>query len=278
MKFHGLSNESNGIWFVNTFSIIITVVVACEWIRSGNFICHDILGCSLCIAFISTLRFPSLKLATFCLTGLVIYDIYWVFLSEYFFRSNVMVEVATKKATNPVHDLGAALNIPILQEAVTRTIELPIKLLIPVSGARMMMLGLGDIALPGALVSLALRCDLSLSQRRRADLATSSSSLLSSRLPIGKHPGMLLLSERELEAQAPPAIRKDISTLLLEHCIVAYAFSLSAAILASQMSGHAQPALIYLVPGLLITFAARAYYCGVLHDVWAGPTKIEQDS
>lgn len=113
MEFYGLSNESNGIWFVNTFSIIITVVVACEWIRSGNFICHDILGCSLCIAFISTviirnmlvlpielmkimctmqLRFPSLKLATFCLAGLVIYDIYWVFLSEYFFRSNVMVE------------------------------------------------------------------------------------------------------------------------------------------------------------------------------------------
>lgn len=114
----------------------------------------------------------------------------------------------------------------------------------------------------GALVSLALRCDLSLSQRRRADLATSSSSLLSSRLPLGKHPGMLLLSERELEAQRPPAIPRDGATLLMEHCIVAYALSLSAAILASQISGHAQPALIYLVPGLLITFAARAYYCG----------------
>lgn len=48
------SHGSNKIWVVNTFSIIITVVVVCEWIRSGNFICHDILGCSLCIAFIST--------------------------------------------------------------------------------------------------------------------------------------------------------------------------------------------------------------------------------
>ncbi len=115
VRSHNLSNVSNVLWIVNAFSIIFTIAVTCEWIRSGNFVCHDILGCSLCIAFISTvvklhvipiilslsvstilhntiqLRFPSLKLATFCLTGLVIYDIYWVFLSEFFFRSNVMV-------------------------------------------------------------------------------------------------------------------------------------------------------------------------------------------
>ena len=64
--------------------------------------------------------------------------------------------MAKKKAANPVHDLGAALSIPLLQEAVTRTIELPIKLLIPVSNARMMMLGLGDIALPGQIKVLCL--------------------------------------------------------------------------------------------------------------------------
>ena len=63
--------------------------------------------------------------------------------------------MATKKATNPVYDLGTALSIPMLQEAVTRTIELPIKLLIPI-GTRMMMLGLGDIALPGQVNSMFL--------------------------------------------------------------------------------------------------------------------------
>lgn len=63
----------------------------------------------------------------------------------------VCASVATKKTSNPVHDLGAAMQIPLLQ-ATTRSIELPIKLLFPVagsSGRRMMMLGLGDIALPG---------------------------------------------------------------------------------------------------------------------------------
>ena len=117
-------------------------------------------------------------------------------------------------------------------------------------------------------MSLALRCDLSIQQRRQADLAasSSSSSLLQSRLSLDKHTGLLLLSERELEAQTQvrglPHARANSATLLLECCISAYALSLSAAILASQMSGHAQPALIYLVPGLLITFVGRAHYCG----------------
>lgn len=70
---------------------------------------------------------------------------------------DIQPSVATKAATNPVYDLGAALQLPLLQQ-VTQHVELPIKLLFPTFVAsakggyyRMMMLGLGDIALPGGL-------------------------------------------------------------------------------------------------------------------------------
>lgn len=69
----------------------ITSVILIEWLRSGNIVLHNILGCSLSIVFISTLKFPSLKIAALCLTGLLIYDVFWVFFSEYFFSDNVMV-------------------------------------------------------------------------------------------------------------------------------------------------------------------------------------------
>jgi len=267
-------------------AFLVTLAITMEWLRTGNFIAHNILGCSLCLSFISTLRFPSLKLAVICLTGLVIYDIYWVFFSEFFFKSNVMVEVATKAATNPVYDLGAALQLPLLQQ-VTQHVELPIKLLFPswVASAkgghyRMMMLGLGDIALPGALVSLAQRCDDSLTRRRREEQRLHSLSSEKASLLL---PTLLSLGRGDLE-QGPSSSKssrygptKPLPQLLLL-CTLSYFVSLAGAILASQLSGHAQPALIYLVPGVLGVFAARSWACGVLGEVWLGPAKIDQTS
>lgn len=65
---------------------------------------------------------------------------------------------------------------------------------------------------------------------------------------------------------------------LLVLCTVGYLVSLAGAIWASQLSGHAQPALIYLVPGVLGVFAGRSWACGVLGEVWQGPAKIDQTS
>jgi hypothetical protein len=58
--------------------------------------------------------------------------------------------VASRTSSNPVHEIGKALQLPALANATTKTLELPIKLLFPTwHGGRMMMLGLGDVALPG---------------------------------------------------------------------------------------------------------------------------------
>mgnify|MGYP001796940724 CR=1 FL=1 len=56
----------------------------------------------LCVAFIAFVRLPSLKVSTLLLTGLLIYDVFWVFFSSYIFNSNVMVKGATRPAENPV--------------------------------------------------------------------------------------------------------------------------------------------------------------------------------
>lgn len=48
------------------------------------------------------MRLPSLKVSTLLLTGLLIYDVFWVFFSSYIFSTNVMVKVATRPAENPV--------------------------------------------------------------------------------------------------------------------------------------------------------------------------------
>jgi signal peptide peptidase-like 3 len=51
------------------------------------------MGMGLCVAFIALVRLPSLKVSTLLLTGLLIYDVFWVFFSSYIFSTNVMVKV-----------------------------------------------------------------------------------------------------------------------------------------------------------------------------------------
>lgn len=86
-------------------SCAVSVVVVYKWIGTSHYLYLDALALSLAVTFISTVRFPSLRIATVCLLALFIYDVFWVFFSERFFRENVMVAVATRDAESPVHVL-----------------------------------------------------------------------------------------------------------------------------------------------------------------------------
>jgi len=93
----------------------------------------DILGLSFTHNALALLKIDSFKTGTILLSGLFVYDIWWVFGTE------VMVKVAT-------------------------SLDIPIKLLWPKSllfsdTRGFTMLGLGDIVIPGTFVALALRYD-----------------------------------------------------------------------------------------------------------------------
>lgn len=55
------------------------------------------MGMGLCVAFIAFVRLPSLKVSTLLLTGLLVYDVFWVFFSSYLFNANVMVKVSESR-------------------------------------------------------------------------------------------------------------------------------------------------------------------------------------
>ena len=62
----------------------------------GHWLLMDAMGMGLCVAFIAFVRLPSLKVSTLLLSGLLLYDVFWVFFSQYVFNANVMVKVATR--------------------------------------------------------------------------------------------------------------------------------------------------------------------------------------
>merc|ERR1719356_1641185 len=121
-------------------------VVAC-WVIFRNdmtvgWIFQDIIGACFLCWMQRTLRLPNIKVATVLLSVMFFFDIFWVFISPLLFKKSVMVEVATGGGTGE---------------------KVPMLLRVPSVGDMLgneRMLGFGDIALPGLLVSYLRRHDI----------------------------------------------------------------------------------------------------------------------
>jgi signal peptide peptidase-like protein 3 len=194
----------------------------------------DAMGMGLCVAFIAFVRLPSLKVSTLLLTGLLIYDVFWVFFSSYIFSTNVMVKVATRPAENPVGLVARKLHIGGVAKEAPK-LSLPGKLVFPSihNSGHFSMLGLGDIVMPGLLLCFVLRYDA----------YKKSQGLTGSRLTYF-------------------------------HCsLLGYFLGLLTATVSSEVFKAAQPALLYLVPFTLLPLLTMAYLKGDLRRMWSEPFK-----
>lgn len=118
----------------------VCILTVALWLLTKSWILNNILAISLIVFFLTTIRISSLMVNTVLLVLAFFYDIFWVFCSSAVFGSNVMVTVATK-------------------------LDVPIKILVPLilsqegSDLQFTLIGLGDIVLPGLLLSFAMRFD-----------------------------------------------------------------------------------------------------------------------
>ena len=126
-------------------AFIPALIIAVTWLVYRNaswaWVLQDVLGVSLLLQFQRVTRLGSIKVASILLTLAFLYDIFWVFLSPLLFSSSVMTTVATGGSSGEV--------VPMLLRLPRFNDELH----------GVTMLGLGDVALPGLLVSLLLRFD-----------------------------------------------------------------------------------------------------------------------
>eukprot|EP00927_Polykrikos_kofoidii_P070852 TRINITY_DN67230_c0_g1_i1.p1 TRINITY_DN67230_c0_g1~~TRINITY_DN67230_c0_g1_i1.p1 ORF type:complete len:577 (-),score=80.97 TRINITY_DN67230_c0_g1_i1:461-2146(-) len=152
-----------------------------------------------------TLRLPNLRVGTLLLTCTFFFDIFWVFVSPWIFNKSVMIEVATGGGTGQ---------------------SVPMVIKIPSFGhpEQIKILGLGDIAIPGLLISFLLRHDL-----------TQEASRCTGYFVAG---------------------------------VAGYALGLVATFVSLYIMKHGQPALLFLVPGVLLPTFAIAWRKGELATLW----------
>ncbi|KAK9293306.1 hypothetical protein L1049_021298 [Liquidambar formosana] len=225
--------------------LLVCVGIVAAWLVSGHWILNNILGISICIAFVSHVRLPNIKICAMLLVCLFVYDIFWVFFSERFFGANVMVSVATQQASNPVHTVANSLSLPGLQ-LITKKLELPVKIVFPrnlfggvVPGGNasdFMMLGLGDMAIPAMLLALVLYFD----HKKSRDLVD------------------------------PLDIHSSKGHKYIWYALPGYAIGLVTALAAGVLTHLPQPALLYLVPSTLGPIIVISWIRKELTELWEG--------
>lgn len=147
--------------FADALALCVGVATMIAYKQVGaSFALNNLIAACIATEILRLFSLGSFLTATTLLSGLLLYDVFWVFGSMHIFGDNVMVTVATSSA-----------------------FEGPIKLIFPHlkgnSTFPYSLLGLGDVAVPGLLTALMLKFDRSkFSSRAYEALEDSSTGLI----------------------------------------------------------------------------------------------------
>ena len=203
--------------FFEIISVLISGLLIALYFLTRHYILNDII--CFCLAF-TTLSFIILKsflLCFVCLFAFFIYDTFWVFYSERIFTENVMVVAAT------------SIQIPIKIEFPILFSNNPIK--------NCMLLGLGDILLPGMIIKYSRRFDL---------------------------------LKNKIEKKKLGQRKKKTKINFYSYNLLLYFISVVLAMIMMFVFDHGQPVLFYISPIFIIGLMGKAYYDGCLGIFWSG--------
>ena len=179
----------------DNYGFAIGFALAAAYCLTSHWLLNNLFGIAFTIGGIRLLKLTNFKTGLLMLWGLFIYDIFWVF------KTDVMITVA-KSVDGPI------------------LLKFPVDLAI----SKFSMLGLGDMIVPGAFVSLILKYDID-------TYLTKFKTKISS----------------------------DIKTPFFWTQIIFYFLSILITYIFMFVFNHPQPALLYLVPGATIAFLIPAF-------------------
>ncbi|NXR95089.1 SPP2A protein, partial [Hypocryptadius cinnamomeus] len=190
------------------FLAIFCIAAAVVWAVFRNedrwaWILQDILGVAFCLNFIKTLKMPNFKSCVILLGLLLLYDVFFVFITPFITKNgaSIMVEVAAGPFGNS-EKLPVVIRVPRLEHSASTLCDLPFSLL-----------GFGDIIVPGLLVAYC----------RRFDVQTRSSSIYYISCTIAYAVGMVLtFIVLALMKMGQPALLYLVPCTLITSSLVAW--------------------------------------------------------
>lgn len=225
-------------------AVCITIAVIWGVYRNEDrwiWILQDILGIAFCLNFIKTISLSNFKICVILLSLLLLYDVFFVFITPFFTKNGVsiMVQVALGPDASGERTQGNMVEVP--AEPQPPTEKLPVVMRVPrfsglaqnLCGIQFSILGYGDIIVPGLLVAYCSRFDAWVNSRWK---------------------------------------------IYFTSCCTAYLMGMILTFAVMLLSGMGQPALLYLVPFTLITSAVVAGCRGEMRKFWTGTSYEVLDS
>jgi minor histocompatibility antigen H13 len=183
---------------------------------------------------------------------------------------------------------------------VAKSLDVPIKLMFPrptpaddpTAASSHAMLGLGDVVLPGIMIGLALRFDLYLFYLRRQKRTPAAQEGEPDTVEMAQYHSLAgrwsdhfwthsltgrplwIVSGTETKPEAPFTFPKTY----FRASLVGYVLGLLATVGVMMVWNHAQPALLYLVPGVLGSLWLTALARGELSLMWNYTEEIEEEA
>jgi minor histocompatibility antigen H13 len=230
----------------------------------------NFLGFSFCYGSLQFMTPTTAWTGTLVLGALFFYDIYFVFFTP------MMVTVATKldvpikllfpRPDGCVFPVGAPEGSAAMEEYLQCVAK----------KRTMAMLGLGDIVVPGMMLAFALRFDLYLHYLRQGAKQKQQQRTKGASTTETPKPTFMSAtgSWGERFWTSPKVWSKEIQAKqfpkpYLYATIVGYVTGMVVTVVVMQVAQHAQPALLYLVPGVLLSLWGTALVKGDLKVLWA---------
>ncbi|KAL2428892.1 hypothetical protein ABEF95_005242 [Exophiala dermatitidis] len=272
LKFHihGLVTIKRSVDILDVASLVLScILVYYHGFVSKPWFLTNFLGFSFCYGSLQYMTPTTAWTGTLVLSALFFYDIYFVFFTP------MMVTVATKldvpikllfpRPDGCVYPVGAPEGSPAMEEylqclAKKRT---------------MAMLGLGDIVVPGMLLAFALRFDLYLYYLRKGRSDQKSTDLTKIEHNEPAKPiyanakgawGERFWTSSKLWSKDVKA--KQFPKPYFYATIFGYVAGMVTTVVVMQIAQHAQPALLYLVPGVLLSLWGTALFKGDMKLLW----------
>ncbi|KAI0201693.1 signal peptide peptidase-domain-containing protein [Astrocystis sublimbata] len=259
LAIHGIIDEKIKVKFNDIFGFVLALGANVLYYTTESIFLSNVMGYAFSYTGIMLLSPTTFVTGSSVLFGLFFYDIFMVFYTPY------MVTVATK-------------------------LDAPIKLVFQ-GPTRASMLGLGDIVIPGMFIALCLRFDNYMYYYRKQKLQEvelekhdeSSGQLVTSKemqrlviKPVYVNPqgqwgdrfwGTKL--HRIFSPDATPALRASAFPKPYFHAAMAgYLLAMVATLAMMLTFNHAQPALLYLVPGVVSAVWLTGAVRGEIRDMW----------
>merc|ERR1719253_394799 len=260
-------------WVLGLAWIVIGLTRVQPMTSTFYWVIQDVMGVCFCVLILGLIHINTIMVASILLCLVFVYDVFYVLISPYIFGRSVMTEVAMGSTSQA--SLSYCLKYPLEKACKGRFAPLPQLLAFPwINDFRggFSIVGLGDIVLPGLLVSFAARYDAAKALVRKCSRASSNDTGDAESEPEYSSGESSTWRYRYLLGRVTKAVFRSYFGPLS----IAYGVGLMIAYVVVWTTKSSQPALLYLVPVTLGTVFFLGWRRRELSELWSGPKIIKK--